>query len=92
MSAENKERRPRRVPTPEEREYKKFRTGYTYHEVSDMLWYSDPWHCAHHTRRRHSVLGKWREIKREMWDHYQHMQRTEVELPVHVEPDNGVPF
>ena len=91
MSAENKERRPRRVPTPEEREYKKFRTGYTYHEVSDMLWYSDPWHCAHHTRRRHSVLGKWREIKREMWDYYQNA-KLKLELPVHAEPDDGVPF
>lgn len=81
----------RRKLTPEEREYKAFRTGYTYHEVSDMLWYSDPWHCAHHTRRRHSVLGKWREIKKEMWDFYQNA-KLKSELSAHVEPDDGVPF
>ncbi len=83
----------RRKLTPEEREYKAFRTGYTYHEVSDMLWHREEWHPAHHTRRRHSVLGLWKQIKREMWDYYQHMRSSEVELPIHIEPDHEhIPF
>ena len=67
--------------------YRKFRTGYAYMEVSDMLWsYSDDpstWHVSNAVgkkvegkrkgtlkkvgTRRHSILGKWREIKLEMW-------------------------
>ena len=70
-----KPKRPRLADlTPEEREYRKFRTGFTWREVRDMLWYQDELHPAHHTRRRHSVLGKWREIKLEMWNHYQNQK------------------
>jgi len=62
--------------------YRKFRTGFTYKEVSDMLWSYDEdpatWHVSNATgyrnsegkkkgTRRHSVLGKWREIKLDMW-------------------------
>lgn len=50
--------------------YDRFTTGYTYREVSDMIWYSEQWHPAHHTRRRHAVLGKWHEIKQEMYNRY----------------------
>lgn len=75
--------------TPEEREYRDFRTGYTYKEVSDMIWYSDEWHPAHHTRRRHSVLGKWRQIKREMFEYYQNMKARDKAVEVHHEP---IPF
>ena len=66
-----KPKRSRVELSPEEREYKKFRTGYTYEEVSDMVWHREEWHQAHHTRRRHAVLGLWREIKQEMWHRYQ---------------------
>lgn len=62
-------------------EYRKFRTGYTYREVSDMVWYQDEWHAAHHTRRRHAVLGKWCEIKREMWDRMQNELLQADEVP-----------
>lgn len=62
--------------------YDKFTTGYTYREISDMIWYQSDWHAAHHTRRRHTVLGKWREIKLEMYERYlaaveQHDQTVE---------------
>ena len=69
--------------------YKKFRTGYTYHEVSDMLWYSDEWHKAHHTKRRHAVLGKWREIKQEMYDRYMNEIQASATEPGSLEP---IPF
>lgn len=83
MPEEKPKRRRLAELAPEEREYKKFRTGYTYKEFSDMLWYQDEWHAAHHTRRRHSVLGKWREIKQEMWNHYQNLKAIdEMQEPV----------
>lgn len=71
----------------EVKHYRKFRTGFTYKEVSDMLWSYDEdpatWHISNATgynvegkrpntkkkagTRRHSILGKWREIKLGMW-------------------------
>lgn len=54
--------------------YYEFRTGIRYQEVSDMVWsyQDDPatWPLAHHTKRRHTVLGKWRQIKQEMYAEY----------------------
>lgn len=47
--------------------YQRFRTGLTYSEVRDMLWVNsedpDDWKY----KRRNTVLGKWHEIKLEMW-------------------------
>jgi hypothetical protein len=46
--------------------YNQFRTGYSWQEVREMVWgqSDDPstWPLAHHTNRRHTVLGKWRQI------------------------------
>jgi hypothetical protein len=51
-------------------EYRAFRTGYTFEDIRQMLWsYSDnpnDWPNV----SRHTVLGKWREIKLEMWEHH----------------------
>lgn len=76
--------------TPEELEqkhYRKFRTGFTYKEVSDMLWSYDEdpstWHKGNATgyvgsdgkkkgTRRHCILRKWREIKQDMWAKVMH--------------------
>lgn len=43
--------------------YKNFRTGLTYLEVYHMI-YGRKW------KRRHGVLGKWREIKQAMYQQY----------------------
>ena len=43
--------------------YGRFRTGLTYREVYYMLW-------PRHFKRRHTVLGKWREIKEAMYARY----------------------
>jgi len=66
----------------EQKYYRKFRTGFTYKEVSDMLWSYDEdpatWHKGSATgyvnsygkkkgTRRHCILRKWCEIKKEMW-------------------------
>jgi len=54
--------------------YEKFTTGYTYREISDMVWShssdSKDWPLSAAGRRRHSVLGLWREIKLELYDRY----------------------
>lgn len=47
--------------------YERFRTGLDYAGVFQMLWSAspDPEHWQHKSRR--TVLGRWREIKRNMW-------------------------
>lgn len=48
-------------------DYDSFRTGLTFKEVRRMLWSNsdDPTDWPHVTR--HTVLGKWRQIKKEMY-------------------------
>lgn len=43
--------------------YAEFRTGLTYRDVYGMLW-------DRKYKRRRTVLGKWRQIKLEMWDEF----------------------
>lgn len=43
--------------------YQQFRTGLTYREVYHMI-YGRKW------KRRHGVLGKWRELKLAMYRQY----------------------
>lgn len=56
----------------ETKEYNTFRTGFTFRDIREMLWETseDPKDWPHVTR--HTVLGKWREIKLEMWNYYKH--------------------
>lgn len=46
------------------------RTGLTYAEVFELLWsyHEDPdtWRY----KRRHTVLGKWHQIKMELWEQH----------------------
>lgn len=44
-------------------EYEEFRTFLTYHEVYHMI-YERRW------KRRHGVLGKWKEVKGKMYKEY----------------------
>ena len=50
--------------------YDIFRSGYTFLDVRQMLWsYSDDsrdWPNV----SRHTVLGYWRQLKLELWEHY----------------------
>lgn len=50
--------------------YSKFRTGLTFAQVREMLFvYSDdPVDWGY--KRRHIVLGKWCQIKQEMWQEH----------------------
>jgi hypothetical protein len=47
--------------------YKKFRTGLTFTEVRNMYWVTDTNSEKWKYKRRNTVLGKWREIKQDMW-------------------------
>lgn len=51
-------------------EYDRFRTGLTFHEVYHAI-YDRKW------KRRHGVLGAWRQFKLEMWE--QHTQQCEAD-------------
>lgn len=51
--------------------YRDFRTGLTYRDVYQMLWSYSPDPHEWRYKRRGTVLGKWHQIKREMFDEYQ---------------------
>lgn len=50
--------------------YADFRTGFSYHDVFLMLWsYSDDSSTWRYKRRR-TVLGKWHQLKQELWGYH----------------------
>lgn len=51
----------------EKRAYNKFRTGLTFQDVRQMFWVFDEDPRTWKNVTRHTVLGKWRELKMEMW-------------------------
>ena len=50
--------------------YEKFKTGLTGRQVSEMLWNPNEDPETWKYRRRHTILGLWRQIKQEMWDEH----------------------
>ena len=50
--------------------YKHMRTGFTYSDIYMMLWdeYAD--RAKWRYKRRGTVLGKWHQIKKEMWSEH----------------------
>ena len=48
-------------------QYDDFRTGENFQSIVDIMWSSseDPTEWRH--KRRHSVLGFWRELKLKLW-------------------------
>lgn len=48
--------------------YSKFRTGLTYRDVYAMLWSPSEDSRTWRHKGRHTVLGLWRSIKREMYE------------------------
>jgi hypothetical protein len=47
--------------------YGDFRTGETFQSIKDMLWVSSDDSSGWKYKRRHTVLGKWRMLKLELW-------------------------
>lgn len=50
--------------------YRDFRTGFTYAEVYQMLWVASDDARDWRYKRRGTVLGKWRQLKLQMWDRH----------------------
>lgn len=50
--------------------YADLRTGLTYQDVHAMLWVSSEDSKDWVYRRRGTVLGKWHQIKQELWDRH----------------------
>jgi hypothetical protein len=50
--------------------YNDFRTGFTFADIVAMLWRPehDPSQWVH--KRRNTILGKWHQIKLELWEHH----------------------
>ena len=53
--------------------YQDFRTGLTFSEVRNLYWVANPDSDTWKYKRRNTVLGKWREIKLEMWAEHLYM-------------------
>lgn len=47
--------------------YQDFRTGLTFQDVKSMFWVNDPDSATWKYKRRNTVLGKWHQIKQELW-------------------------
>jgi len=67
--------------------YKRFTTGFKYHEVYLMYWSPDRDSSTWKYKRRNTVLGKWHEIKKDMWN--RHIDEECPEIPV---DEEEVPF
>lgn len=67
--------------------YGDFRTGLTFREVYHYLWDRD-------RKRRRTVLGKWHELKRQLWEHHVDLGGCEQDPRNLVETrfEAGVPF
>ena len=50
--------------------YSEFRTGLTFADVKQMFWTASPDSADWKYCRRNTVLGKWHEIKVELWDRH----------------------
>lgn len=47
--------------------YDKFRTGLSYSDVRSMLWSQNDDPGTWRYKRRHTVLGLWHSLKKDMW-------------------------
>lgn len=56
--------------------YEQFRTGYTYSDIYSMFWSGSDDPSTWVNKRRHTILGRWHEVKLKMWeDHLEFCQR-----------------
>lgn len=58
--------------------YEQFRTGLTFGEVRSWLWSPSPDPRDWPRVTRHTVLGRWRQHKRELYDRYLAEQFAEI--------------
>ena len=50
--------------------YKDFRTGFNYSEIYQMYWVPDQDSSKWVYKRRNTILGKWHQIKLELWKNH----------------------
>lgn len=50
--------------------YRDLRTGYTYQNIYEMFWVYDDDPSTWRYKRRHTILGKWHQLKMEMWQEH----------------------
>jgi hypothetical protein len=50
------------------KEYQRFRTGLSYRDVYAMLWVHDPDPKRWKYKRRHTILGFWHQLKKQLWE------------------------
>ena len=58
-------------------EYRNLRTGYTYGDIYVLFWTNDSNQKEWNHKRRHTILGRWMELKWSQWQ--QHLEQCEAE-------------
>jgi len=51
-------------------QYQAMRTGLTYRDVFGMFWVGGKDPSTWKQKRRNTILGRWHQLKLEMWDHH----------------------
>lgn len=72
-------------------EYRKLRTGLDFESVQQMMWVANDDPETWRYKRRHTVLGVWREIKIGMWARHLRECSEQAEADVRA-IDEEIPF
>lgn len=59
--------------------YDELRTGLTYSDVYEQFWIGSEDPSMWANKRRHTILGRWREIKLGMWQEHLEMCERQIE-------------
>ena len=51
-------------------QYKDLRTGHTYRDIYVLLWVASEDSSKWRYKRRHTILGKWHQLKMELWNEH----------------------
>lgn len=63
--------------------YKRFRTGFSYADVYQMMW-------THPQKRRRTILGAWHQLKKELWN--RHIDVDCERMPLNKAALQEIPF
>jgi hypothetical protein len=67
--------------------YEDFKTGLTFREVWTQFWSGSEDPSTWVNKRRRTVLGRWHQIKEEMWREHLHMCEMQAEWEAQQEAD-----
>ena len=67
--------------------YGEFRTGMSYREVFELLMDNSDDPAEWHNKTRHTVLGKWHELKKQWWAH--HLEECAMQKEFEIETGKG---